>query len=223
MDAEMKSTLKMYKERGFAGRMAFGASPALLVVDMTNGFTDPESPLGSDLSPQIEALQPLLEAFRGRELPIFFTTNLYDPAHPGGAMFVGKVPAIKVLVPGSAAVEVDQRIRPRPGETVVEKKLPSAFFGTNLNDELRRKGVDTVVITGCSTSGCIRASVNDSMSYGFHTIVVREAVGDRAKAPHEANLFDIDAKLGDVVSLADALEYLARLVPERAAVMAVPG
>ena len=213
MDKELEATWEMYRERGFAGRTAFGERPALLVVDMTNGFTDPDSPLGSDLTLVIEAVQPLLAAFRGRGLPVYFTTNLHDPADPGGALFVGKVPAIKVLEPGSKAVEVDARIAPVAGERVVEKKLPSAFFGTGLAETLARREVDTVIVTGCSTSGCIRASANDGMSHGFRTVVVREAVGDRAARPHEANLFDIDAKLGDVVSLQEALAYLARLAP----------
>ena len=217
MDANMDPTLKMYKERGFASRSAYGKRPALLVVDMTNGFTDPASPLGSDLTSQLAAVGKLLEAARSRGLPIYYTTNLYDPDDPGGGVFAAKVPAIEVLVPGSKMVEVDERIKPLPGERVVEKKLPSAFFGTDLQEDLRAKGVDTVLVTGCSTSGCIRASANDSMSWGFRTVVVREAVGDRAQGPHEANLFDIDAKLGDVVSLEEALRYVEGLPQQQAA------
>ena len=110
-------------------------------------------------------------------------------------------------------IEVDQRIAPLPGETVIEKKYASAFFGTNLDADFRARGIDTVIMAGCTTSGCIRASAIDSLQYAYHTIVVREAVGDRAAGPHEANLFDIDAKYADVVPLEDALEYLSAFLP----------
>jgi nicotinamidase-related amidase len=118
------------------------------------------------------------------------------------------VPSLGILLKGTPLVEVDQRIQPLPGERVFEKKYASAFFGTDLDVELRKLGVDTVIMTGCTTSGCIRASAIDSLQYGFHTIVVREAVGDRAAGPHEANLFDIDAKYADVVGLAEVLDYM---------------
>ena len=116
-------------------------------------------------------------------------------------VFVKKVPSLAILQHGSPLIEVDQRIQPLPGEKVVEKKYASAFFGTSLDIDLRLLGIDTVILAGCTTSGCIRASAVDSLQYGYHTIVVREAVGDRAAGPHEANLFDIDAKYGDVVIL----------------------
>jgi maleamate amidohydrolase len=125
-----------------------------------------------------------------------------------GGIFVKKVPSLAILQRGSPLVEVDQRIRPAPGERVIEKKYASSFFGTDLDLHLRSHGIDTVIMAGCTTSGCIRASAIDSLQYGYHTIVVREAVGDRAAGPHEANLFDIDAKYADVVPLAEALEYL---------------
>ncbi len=217
MDAKLEAALNLYQERGFAKRSGYGKRPALLIIDMTNAFTDPSSPLGSDLTEQIEAIQVLLKEFRQRGLPIFFTTNLHDPDDPGGRIFVTKVPANKVLEPGSRAVEVDDRIRPRPGERILEKKVPSAFFGTGFHEDLQRLEVDTLIITGVSTSACVRASTIDSMSYGYRAIVVREAVGDRAQGPHENNLFDIDAKFGDVVSLRDAMEYLISLAPTSAA------
>jgi nicotinamidase-related amidase len=211
MDAKLQAAAKLYEERGFAERSGYGQRPALLIIDMTNGFTDPSSPMGSDLTAQIEALQVLLKEFRDRKLPVFYTANLYDPDDPGGRLFVAKIPAIKVLAPGTKAVEVDERIKPLPGERVVEKKVPSAFVGTELEEDLKRLGVDTLLITGCSTSACVRASAVDSMSRGYHAVVIRDAVGDRAAGPHENNLFDIDAKFGDVVTLQDALGYLASL------------
>lgn len=213
MDTEREHTWNLYRERGIGDRGGRGAHPALLIVDMTNGFTDPSLPLGSDVTGVIEAIGALLETARERGLPVFYTSNLLAPDDPGGARFLAKVPAIASLRPGTSAVEVDARIRPGPDETVLEKTVPSAFFGTGLAETLRRLGVDSVIVTGCSTSGCIRASVNDSMSHGFQTLVVAEAVGDRARGPHEANLFDMDTKLADVISLNEALEHL-RALPE---------
>ena len=215
MDPSQQSTWNMYRERGIGRRGGKGSRPALLIVDVTNGFTDPDAPLGSDLSAEIAAIAQLLEAARSRGIPVCYSTNLLAPDDPGGARFLAKVPAIDSLRPGTRAVEVDSRIAPQPGEVVVEKTVPSAFFGTGLGETLHAQGVDTVIVTGCSTSGCVRASVTDSMSHGFHTLVVAEAVGDRAQGPHLANLFDMDTKLGDVIALAEALDYL-EAVPEKA-------
>ena len=197
-----------YERKGFAGRSGYGRSPVLLVVDFINAFTDPATPLGGDFAWEINATRQLQEAFRGARLPIVYTTIAYAKDLRDGGLFVRKVPSLGILQKGSPLVEVDRRIQPVPGERVVEKKYASAFFGTNLDVELRSLGVDTVVMAGCTTSGCIRASAIDSLQHGFHTIVVREAVGDRAAGPHEANLFDIDAKYADVVPLVDVLDYL---------------
>jgi N-formylmaleamate deformylase len=211
MDSKLEAAAKIYDERGFAKRSGYGKHPALLIIDMTKGFTDPASPMGSEVSSQIEAIQVLLKEFRAQGLPIFYTVNLYDPDDPGGRLFAAKIPAIEVLAPGSEAVEVDERIRPLAGERVLEKKVPSAFIGTGLEEELKQLGVDTILVTGVSTSACVRASTIDSMSRGYHAIVIRDAVGDRAAGPHENNLFDIDAKFGDVVSLKESMDYLATL------------
>ena len=197
-----------YERKGFAGRSGYGRSPVLLVVDFINAFTDPATPLGGNFAWELNATRRLQEAFRAARLPIVYTTIAYAKDLHDGGLFVKKVPSLGILQKGSPLVEVDQRIKPEPGERVVEKKYASAFFGTNLDADLRTLGIDTVIMAGCTTSGCIRASAIDSLQYGFHTIVVREAVGDRAAGPHEANLFDIDAKYADVVPLADALEYL---------------
>jgi maleamate amidohydrolase len=197
-----------YERKGFAGRSGYGRNPVLLVIDFINGFTDPTTPLGGDFSSELDATRQLQDAFRRAGLPIAYTTIAYAPDLRDGGIFVKKVPSLAILQKGSPLVEVDERIRPLPGERIVEKKYASAFFGTDLDLDLRSLGVDTVIMTGCTTSGCIRASAIDSLQYGYHTIVVREAVGDRAAGPHEANLFDIDAKYADVVPLADALGYL---------------
>jgi len=197
-----------YERKGFAGRSGYGKNPLLLVVDFNKGFTDPTSPLGGDFGRQLNATRQLQEGFRRLGLPIAYTTIAYAPDLRDGGLFVKKVPSLAVLQRGSRLVELDEQLAPRPGERIFEKQYASAFFGTDLDSHLRSLGIDTVVMAGCTTSGCIRASAIDSLQYGYHTIVVREAVGDRAPGPHEANLFDIDAKYADVVSLWDALDYL---------------
>ena len=200
-----------YERKGFSSRSGYGTRPALLIVDFINGFTDPGTGLGGDYGAELAVTAKLLDEFRVRALPVCFTTVAYEPHLRDGGQFVVKVPALSILVKGSEWVKVDERIRPRPSERVVLKKYASAFFDTRLDMELQGLGVDTVIIVGCTTSGCIRASAIDSMQNGFRTVVVRDAVGDRAQTPHEVNLFDIDAKYGDVVSSRDVLEYLRGL------------
>jgi len=208
MSEWQRETRADYERKGFAGRSGYGRRPILLIVDFIRGFTDPATPLGGNFASELNATRQLQEGFRRLDLPSAYTTIAYAPDLRDGGLFVRKVPSLAILQKGSPLTEVDERIAPRPGERVVEKKYASAFFGTELDTHLRAQGVDTVVLAGCTTSGCIRASAIDSLQYGYHTIVVREAVGDRAQGPHEANLFDIDAKYADVVSLWDALDYL---------------
>ena len=200
-----------YERKGFSSRSGYGTRPALLIVDFINGFTDPGTGLGGDYGAELSVTAKLLGEFRARALPVCFTTVAYEPHLRDGGQFVAKIPALSILVKGSEWVKVDERIRPRPSERVVLKKYASAFFDTRLDMELQGLGVDTVIIVGCTTSGCIRASAIDSMQNGFRTVVVRDAVGDRAQTPHEVNLFDIDARYGDVVSSRDVLEYLRGL------------
>jgi len=212
------ATAAEYQRKGFSVRSGYGTKPALLVVDFINGFTDVRSPAGVDYSAQVDVAAKLLAEFRTQSLPVFFTTMAYEPHLRDGGLFVQKVPALKVLIKASEWVTVDERVRPRSAERVVEKKFASAFFDTGLDIALRGLGVDTVVMVGCTTSGNIRASAIDSMQYGFLTVVVRDAVGDRSKEANEANLFDIDAKYGDVVSANDVFDYVRGLgAPARAA------
>lgn len=199
-----------YERKGFASRAGFGRKPALLVIDFIHGFTDPSTDLGGDFTREVEATARLQAAFRAAGLPVAYTTVAYHPDLSDGGTFVKKVPALGLLVRGTRWTEVDDRLRPERGEIVAEKQFASAFFGTDLDARLKGFGVDTLVLTGCTTSGCVRASAIDSMQYGYHTIVARDAVGDRAAGPHEANLFDIDAKYGDVVESEEVLAVLAR-------------
>ena len=209
MDETHRRTFDDYRQKGLAARCGFGARPVLLIVDFINGFTDPSSPLGGPLGHEIQETGKLLKAFRRADLPVIYTTIAYRPDLRDAGMWIRKVPALEILKRGTRMVEVDSRIAPIAGETVVEKTQASAFFGTDLDADLKSRGIDTIVMTGCTTSGCIRASAIDSIQYGYHTAVVADAVGDRAHGPHQANLFDIDAKYGDVISTREALEYVA--------------
>ena len=189
--------------------MTLGSRPAILVVDFSCGFTDPECTLGADMSAEVEATRRLLDAGRARGLPVIFTTIGYEPSLKDGGLWLQKVPSLGDLQIGGRWVEIDPRLEPREDETIVLKKGASAFFGTNLPAILVSQGVDSVILCGATTSGCIRATAIDLLQYGYPTLVPRECVADRAQAPHEANLFDINAKYADVVPLDDVLEYVA--------------
>jgi maleamate amidohydrolase len=205
------SDQEMYQQRGFSSRVGFGNSPALLVIDFIKGFTDTNCPLGSNLDKEIEATEKLLDSFRSRNLPVHFTTTAYDGEMVSAGVFVKKVPSLAHLKIGSKWIEIDDRLTPISGEVVWTKQYASAFFGTALASALTAQKVDTLIITGCTTSGCVRASAVDSCQNGFRTNVVRECVGDRSVSAHEANLFDLDAKYADVISLEDALKYVQNL------------
>jgi nicotinamidase-related amidase len=177
-----------------------------VVVDVNVGFTDPASPLVCDLDDVVEAIRLLLGAFRESDLPVAYTTVSYDQAAKRAAgAFIDKVPALLTLEAGSHWVEIDPRIAPLDTEPVFNKLWASAFFATPLATFLAAGRADSLVVTGASTSGCIRATVVDALQHGYRPTVPREAVGDRNPAAHEANLYDIEAKYGDVVSVDEVL------------------
>jgi maleamate amidohydrolase len=197
---------------GFHGRAGLGDRPALVVVDMSVAFTDPESPLACDLEQVVRAAGRLLDAARRAGLPVVYTTVAYDEeGRQRAAAFIAKVPALSTLAAGSHWVEIDPRIAPRAGEPVLTKLYASAFFGTELASLLAAAGCDSVIVTGASTSGCVRATAVDALQHGYRTVVPREAVGDRDAGAHEANLYDIDAKYGDVISLEATLAHVEEL------------
>lgn len=196
--------------RGFT----WGDNPAILVIDFTCGFTDPACSLGGDLTAEVEATRKLLDAARGKGLPVVFTTIGFEPHGKDGGLWIEKAPALMELELDGKWVEIDPRLDPKDDEVIIMKKGASGFFGTNLASILVSQHVDSVILCGATTSGCVRATAVDLLQYGWPAIVPRDCVGDRAQAPHEANLFDIQAKYGDVVSLDDALDYVAR-VPGR--------
>jgi maleamate amidohydrolase len=201
-------TREIYERARLGQSVTLGARPAVLVVDFSRGFTDPESTMGSELTREVEATNRLLAAAREREIPVIFTTIGFEPNLKDGSLWLEKAPGLGELIIGSKWVEIDPRLERRDEETVILKKGASAFFGTNLPSILVSQGVDTIIMCGATTSGCVRATAVDLLQYGYPTLVPRECVGDRAQAPHEANLVDIQAKYADVVSIEDALAYI---------------
>ena len=202
------SDQEIYQQRGFGSKVGFGDNPALLIIDFIKGFTDTNCPLGSNLDKEIEATKQLLGSFRSRNLPVHFTTTAYDNEMVSAGVFVKKVPSLAHLKLGSKWIEIDDRLTPMAGEVVWTKQYASAFFGTALAAALTTQKIDTLIVTGCTTSGCVRASAVDSCQHGFRTIVAKDCVGDRSASAHEANLFDLDAKYADVVSLKEVEQYL---------------
>ncbi|MCC5859777.1 MAG: isochorismatase family protein [Ectothiorhodospiraceae bacterium] len=183
---------------------------ALLVIDASLGFTDPDhSPLGVHADDTIVAIRRVQKAVQARNWPVFFTTVAYEsPAQQ--AVFREKLPALEVLTSGSALVEIDPRLDTSPPAEVIVKTAASGFFGTNLAERLTATCVDGVVVTGFSTSGCVRATAVDALQHDYRVIVPREAVADRDAAAHRANLHDLDAKYADVLSLEETLARLAQ-------------
>jgi maleamate amidohydrolase len=202
--------LAAMRERGFGERIGFGQSPAVIVIDMTRAYTDAASPLSADLASQIGAINQLLPAARRANAPVFYATIVYREHGSTPDVWCLKAPAVRTwLRPGSEWVDFDPRMDRAPTDRVIVKEHSSCFFGTNLAAELMLCGVDTVLLCGCSTSGCVRATAVDACAYNLRPVVVEQAVGDRAEYAHVASLADIDAKYGDVVSLEEALAYLS--------------
>jgi N-formylmaleamate deformylase len=201
----------VYERAGFGHPIERGTRPALLVVDFSRGFTEPGFPTGADLTAEVEGTARLVEAVRAKGHPVVFTLIAFQANLRDAGAWRAKFPGASALVEGTPAVDLDPRLGATDEDTVVVKKGASAFFGTNLAAILTAERVDTAIVCGATTSGCVRASVVDSMQNGFQTIVVRDCVGDRAQAPHEANLFDMAAKYADVVSLDETLRYVAGL------------
>lgn len=207
---------ELYAAKGFGNTFEYGTNPAVVVIDFSCGFTDPECALGADMTPQVLATKRLLDVARAQGLLVVYTTIGFDASGKDGALWLQKVPKLGDLELGGRWVEIDPRLEPRPEEPVLLKKGASGFFGTNLASVLTAQKIDTLVICGATTSGCIRATAIDSLQYGWPALVPRDCVADRAQAPHEANLFDIQAKYADVVSVEQAIAYI-QSVPSRLA------
>jgi maleamate amidohydrolase len=205
-------THELYDAAGLGRRQGPGRAAGLVVVDLSLGFTSPESPLCCDEDGvAVAAAGELLTAARAGGRPVAFTTVAYDAGTaPIAAAFVAKVPdMVDLLAAGTPFTEIDPRLAPLPAEPVFTKLFPSGFAGTPLAQWFAAHGLDTAVICGASTSGCVRATASDALGAGLRVVVAREAVADRAEGPHRAALFDVDQKIGDVVSLAEACALLA--------------
>lgn len=211
---------ELYQGRGFMRRVGFGERPALVNIDLANAWTRAGNPFTCDeMDVIIPGVQRLLGAARPKGIPVLFTTTAYavtEGANTDMGIWHHKLP-VEVLQLGTDAVAIDERIAPEPGEQVIVKKRASAFHGTYLAGFLRAHGVDTVIVTGVTMAGCVRHTVEDAIAEGFRPIVVRECVGDRVAGAVEWNLFDIDAKFGDVEPLERVLEYVDGLVSAREA------
>ena len=200
----------------FDGRIGYGQKPAVVVVDFINAYTTPGSPLyAPGVVDAVRASVDLLDIARRNGILVVYTRVIYSPHGMDGGIFVRKVPVLRKMVEGEPLADIVPELPPAPQDVIINKQYASAFFGTSLAPLLTSQRVDTLIVTGCSTSGCIRATAVDGMQYGFRVVVPQECVGDRHPEPHEANLFDIDSKYGDVVSKAEVMEYLASCVQER--------
>ena len=197
-----------YAAAGFDGRLEFGSAPALLIVDVCNAYVDPASPLYAAGEAALAANVRLVDAARAAAVPVIFTRVVYTAAGTDGGLFYRKVPALKAYLAGNPLGDFPDGFGPRATEVVITKQYASAFFGTVLAATLTAMRVDTLLITGFSTSGCVRASALDALQNGFIPFVVRDACADRAPGPHQANLFDLQAKYAEVIGLDEALLHL---------------
>ena len=211
--AQTEDKNAIYEHAQLGHTLGFGKKPALIVVDFQLGFTVPEqSPLAGNLDAEVAATNELIAIARKKDIPVIFTVVGYDPHRQDDAgLWPEKAPSLRMLTIGSDLVKLDPRLDQEPGDLVITKKYASGFFGTYLASTLTMQSVDTAIVTGCTTSGCVRATVMDALANGFRPIVPIECVGDRAQEPHQANLFDIGAKYGDVMPLQEVLAYLEQL------------
>lgn len=211
--AQKQDKHAIYQHAQLGHKLGYGKRPAIVVVDFQIGFTAPErSPLAGNLDVEVAATNTLIVAARKKHVPVIFTVVGYDPHRQDDAgLWPEKAPSLRLLKLGSELVDLDPRLNRSPEDLVIVKKYASGFFGTYLASTLTMKAVDTVVVTGCTTSGCVRATVMDALAHGFRPIIPIEAVGDRAQEPHEANLFDIGSKYGDVVPTQEVIDYFDRL------------
>ncbi|MFN5783808.1 MAG: N-carbamoylsarcosine amidohydrolase [Novosphingobium sp.] len=193
----------------FDGHLPFGRKPALLIVDFVLAYLDPASPLYAGVEDALASNERLLAAARKAGIPVLFTNVEYSPGGADGGVFYRKVPALKLFERGSPMGAFPASLQPQAGELVITKQYASSFFGTTLAATLTAMGVDTLLITGLSTSGCVRATALDACQHGFLPFVVREACGDRHPGPHEANLFDLQAKYAEVISETEAVAHIS--------------
>jgi nicotinamidase-related amidase len=209
-DIDSTAQASAYERAGFGARAQRGINPALIVVDFQRGFTEEAFGTGADMGAAVAAVNPLVDCVHEAGKSVIFTIISYDDSEvdAGAYPWLQKFQGGKTLRAGTPQVELDPRLHTQEHDIVIVKKGASAFVGTPLATILAAWRIDTAIVAGATTSGCVRATVADSVQYGFPTLVPREAVADRALAPHESNLYDMDQKYADVVSANDALQYL---------------
>lgn len=212
----MSEKYELYKQAGFGVRVGFGQRPAILVVDLIKGCTYKDSPLPSqmDLDSVVENTRRLIDEARTKKIPIIYAVigGYRSDLHDAGLLGV-KLPGLRIFTEGSKWCEIDERLEVRKEDFIVWKKRQSAFFGTDLTMLLHRLRMDTLIATGCTTSGCFRATVFDACSYDYHTIIPLECVGDRTEDIHEPNLFDMNSKNADVIPLSEVLAFIRNMKP----------
>lgn len=194
-------------KRAYDNQIGYGRRPALILIDLVQAYFDPQCELYADIDDTLVSALRLRDAARKAHIPVIYTNVTYLPDGSNGGRFFQKAKPLRNFTTGNPMGRWADGLEPDAGELVISKQYPSAFFGTSLAPTLTSWGIDTLVHTGVSTSGCVRATCVDCCSHGFIPIIAREAVGDRHSAPHEANLFDMNAKYGDVVSEGDVLDY----------------
>ncbi|WP_137128683.1 isochorismatase family protein [Rhizobium sp. FY34] len=198
----------VYQAAGFGQPVPRGTRPAIVVVDFSYGFTDTIYPTAADMRDAIEATRRLTDLARAKGLPVIYTTIAYHPGEVSKLAWLRKAGGMAALLEGSRLVEIDAATGIQPGDPIIAKKGASAFHGTGLAALLTGAGVDTLIVTGATTSGCVRASVVDAVQSGFHVLVPADCCADRAKAPHDANLYDMHQKYADVTDAADVEAWL---------------
>jgi len=213
----MASELDIFAQQGFGNRIGMGERPALLIIDFVNGFNDPDKFGGGNIDPAIKRTVELLRVCRERGLPVAHTRIVFADDGSDCGLMCEKVPALKALIETNPDSFIVPELKPQQGEYVIRKHNASAFFGTDLTSWLAMRGVDTVIIAGCVTSGCVRASAVDAMAWGFRPVVVADCVGDRAIAPHDASLFDLGQKYADVMGRDEVIAALASVAAGRVA------
>ena len=207
----MTQDLSANYKRAYDNRLGFGESPALILVDFVQAYFDKSCALYAGVEDALETALRIRELAWAAGIPVIYSNVVYDDEGRDGGVFFKKAPVLRNFIAGNPMGNWPSGLQPRDDELVISKQYPSAFFGTSLASTLKGMDIDTLIITGVTTSGCIRATCVDAMSNGFIPIVVADACGDRHEAPHEANLFDMNAKYADVVSESETIDYLQQL------------
>jgi len=200
-----------YKAAGFGKELTFGKKPALLLIDFVQAYFDPKCALYANVEHALASALRVLDIARKKNIPIIYTNLSYQCGMKDGGRFFEKLNALNVFANGSNHGDWPEGVAPKENEFVISKQYPSAFFGTTLSSTLTAQSVDSVILTGLTTSGCIRATCVDAVSHGFTTFVVSDACGDRHQAPHNANLFDMQAKYAEIVDEGKIAKYLRKL------------